>query len=138
LVDLVESLAYESVGMTELALARVDLAADLTISQWRVLVETGRVEAIRMGDLARRLGVSLPSTSRLVRRLEFAQLVTTTRSDKDRRVVLVSSTPKGNRVRMSVAEYRRRIIESALKDKTLPDRAETVLDAVVSALRAYL
>jgi DNA-binding MarR family transcriptional regulator len=137
-IDLVESLAYESVGMTALAFASHDLAVELTISQWRVLVETGRQDAIRVGELAQRLAMSLPSTSRLVRRLERAQLITTTHSETDRRVVLVSSTAEGTRVRKAVATYRRGIIERALADRPLPGNAENVLDAIVAALRAYL
>jgi DNA-binding MarR family transcriptional regulator len=139
ILDSLEQLAYESVGMTELALAHTSVSVDLTLAQWRALVELGRTETLSMGVLAHRLGMSLTSASRLVGRLERGGLVQAERGQDDRRVVLVRITVEGSRVRTAVAAYRRALMETALAnvDEGFPADLEGGLEAIANAFRAY-
>lgn len=139
ILDSLEQLAYESVGMTELALARTNASVELTLSQWRALVELSRTDALSVGALGQRLSMSLTSTSRLVGRLERGGLVQAERGRDDRRVVLVRLTREGSRVRTQVAAYRRGLLDSALAKAgdSLPADLEGGLEAIARALSEY-
>jgi DNA-binding MarR family transcriptional regulator len=54
-------------------------------------------EPLTIGDLARQTFATMNNTSALVRRMERAGLVRTTRSSRDRRFVYVRLTPLGER-----------------------------------------
>ena len=113
ILESLELLLLGAIGMTSFALADVAVA-DLTLAQWRALVVVGRTDAIRVGDIASRIGLSLPSTSRLVGRLERRGYVTTERDDRDRRATLVRLTPEGRDVREAVLARRRELMNQAL------------------------
>ncbi|HET8784703.1 MAG TPA: MarR family transcriptional regulator, partial [Candidatus Limnocylindrales bacterium] len=78
------------IGVTARAIEQTAEAKDLTLLQWRVLVIAGQPAGVRIGELASHLGVSVPSASRLVRRVEARDLVTAARDDDDRRVTTVA------------------------------------------------
>ena len=72
----------------------------LTLSQVATLrlLEEARSGTLSMGQIARELGVSLPTTSSLVDRLQREGMVARVVNDRDRRVVLVHLTRKGTTV----------------------------------------
>jgi len=72
----------------------------LTLSQVTVLLllKEARGTTMPMGQIARELGVSLPTTSGLVDRLHREGLVDRVVNDRDRRVVLVRLTKEGRTV----------------------------------------
>jgi DNA-binding MarR family transcriptional regulator len=72
----------------------------LTLSQVTVLLllKEARGTTMPMGQIARELGVSLPTTSGLVDRLHREGLVDRVVNDRDRRVVLVRLTGEGRTV----------------------------------------
>jgi DNA-binding MarR family transcriptional regulator len=108
-----ERLMRAAVGLTTVALS--DAAPpDLTLQQWRALVVLGRDGTLRVGDVAARIGISLPSASRLVGRLEEHGYVSTARDERDRRGTIVSLTDHGARVRRAVIERRRFLMLGAL------------------------
>lgn len=77
-----------------------NVRAGLTLSQvatLRLLEEAGS-GTLSMGQIARELGVSLPTTSSLVDRLHREGMVARVVNDRDRRVVLVRLTRKGRTV----------------------------------------
>jgi DNA-binding MarR family transcriptional regulator len=113
IIEPLELLMFEAIGITAVALARAS-AGELTLAQWRALVVLGRRDAVRVGEIAIAIGGSLPSTSRLVQRLERRGLVTTERDEADRRATLVRMTSKGGDLRMAVIASRRRAMEAAL------------------------
>ena len=129
---------FGAIGMTTLALSAAS-AGELTISQWRVLVVLGRVDTARVGGLATAVGVSLPSTSRLVRRLERRGLVTTERDMEDRRATLVRMTRQGRNIRDSVIIRRRAMMEAAIAAgaPSLPRGLAEGLTAIARAFDAY-
>src|SRR5712691_4059214 len=67
--------------------------------QFALLTLAGNLsgEPLTIGDLARQTFATLNTTSALVRRMERAGLVRTTRSSRDRRLVYVKLTPLGER-----------------------------------------
>jgi DNA-binding MarR family transcriptional regulator len=67
--------------------------------QFALLTLAGNVsnEPLTIGDLARQTSATMNTTSALVRRMERAGLVRTTRSSRDRRLVHVRLTPLGER-----------------------------------------
>lgn len=140
IVEPLELLMFGAVGMTTLALAAAS-AGELTLPQWRALVVIGRNEgeAARVGEIASAVGMTLPSASRLVRRLEQRGLVTTERDESDRRATLVRMTARGRHVREDVVRRRRAIMEAALAAHTprLPTGLAAGLAAIASAFDEY-
>jgi DNA-binding MarR family transcriptional regulator len=124
--------------MTAIALS-VAAAGELTIPQWRALVVVGRADAVRVGDIAAAIGMSLPSTSRLVRRLERNGLVTTMRDESDRRATLVRISRRGRAIRERVVECRRSMMDEALSVHAprLPAGLVQGLAAVANAFQQY-
>jgi len=121
IVEAVERLSVEAIGVTTLALARIDPDLELTLRQWRALVVIGSAPSgIRVGEIAARLGSSGPSTSRLLRRLEERGLVDARRDDTDRRAMLVRTTADGRRLRDALVVGRRDLIREALATLRLP------------------
>ncbi len=114
LVDVLERLVVGAVGMTTAALAGSGAVAELTLPQWRVLVVVAQSDGIRVSDIAGRVGVALPSASRLVRRLEHHGLVSTSRDETDRRATIVRPTAAGLDVWAAVTDRRRRLIAEML------------------------
>ncbi len=113
ILDSLELLLFGAIGMTTIALAEAS-ASDLTLSQWRALVVIGRVDAIRVGDTAARIGMSLPSTSRLLARLEKRGYLHSERDESDRRATLVRLTAAGSGVRAAVIARRRELMTAAV------------------------
>ncbi|MGH7195624.1 MAG: MarR family winged helix-turn-helix transcriptional regulator [Candidatus Saccharimonadales bacterium] len=66
-------------------------------------------------DLARRLGVEMPSVSRKLQQLEQAGLVTHLTDAHDRRVHIVELTPSGRRVLARIQAAKRKIITDILQ-----------------------
>lgn len=133
-LDALDRLARGAVGLTAASLVVGD-RADLTIAQWRGLavVADAAPEPTRVGEVAGRLGMSLPSASRLVRRLERHGLVSSARDESDRRVTLVRATRQGLALRDVVVRHRREAMARLLRDCTLPTDLATGLEAIASA-----
>jgi len=90
-------------------------AEDLTFAQWRVLTILGEQAAdSHVRRLGERVGVSAPSASRLLRRLEDRGLIELERDLRDRRFMRVRLTLAGQAVRDRVLDRRRLLIEEAL------------------------
>lgn len=138
IIEPLELLMFGAIGMTTLALAAAS-AGELTLPQWRALVVIGRGEAARVGEIATAVGMTLPSASRLVRRLEGRGLVTTERDAADRRATLVRMTAKGSQVREDVVNRRRAMMEAALAAHTsnLPPGLVAGLAAIAGAFDEY-
>lgn len=133
-LDALDSLARGAVGLTAMSLV-VGNRADLTLVQWRALavVADGRGEPIRVGEVATRLGMSLPSASRLARRLERHGLATSQRDEQDRRVTLLRATAAGLELRDTVVRHRRDAMARLLRDRRLPKDLEGGLAAIAAA-----
>jgi len=113
LLDALEQLMFAAIGLTTIALEQA-APGDLTFQQWRALVVLGRAGDTRVSDVAARVGVSLPSASRLIARLMERGYVDSARDDHDRRETNVTLTRRGAQVRRAVISRRRQLMMSAL------------------------
>jgi DNA-binding MarR family transcriptional regulator len=136
LVDALERLAMATVGLTAAALGETAEGQDLTLSQWRALVVLAEEDGQHVGDLADRLAISLPSASRLVRRLERRGLVSAERDEDDRRATRLKLLPRGRDAHRAVVAARRDRITKALKRRRdpLPEDPTQALEAISAAL----
>lgn len=108
LVDDLERIAVGAVGLTTRALAQADTGFELTFPQWRALIVLGEEsDGARIGEVAARVGVTLPATSRLLRRLERRGLTTLSVDESDRRATRARLSDRGRTVRASILARRR-------------------------------
>jgi len=106
-----ERIIFAGVALTTVAISNARPGFELTFPQWRVLVVLGAVrDGLRIGEVARQIGVTLPATSRQLRRLERRDLVTVNRDDRDRRAAVARLTSQGQAVREAIVGYRRALI----------------------------
>ena len=134
-IDAVERIILGGVALTARALDGE--IADLTFPQWRVLTIVGEHEAnVHVGGVGRRVGVSAPSASRLLRRLEDRGLIELQRDALDRRYMRVRLTEAGREARMRVIDRRRVLIRDAFggSDRQPPGDVLGALDWIGEAL----
>jgi len=70
---------------------------DMSVPQFRTLAFIGRNKGAALSDVAAHLGLTLPSTSKLVEGLVTAKLVIREIDPTDRRYVVLALTPAGQR-----------------------------------------
>jgi DNA-binding MarR family transcriptional regulator len=135
-LDALDRLARTGVGITTRAIAEGGTMADLTLPQWQALVvvaEAGK-PGIRVGDLGRRLRLTAPGASRLVRRLEIRGLVVVTRDAPDRRAAIVRATDGGRALWTAVILRRRELLAEALSRVEAVGDVDRFLGAIADAL----
>jgi DNA-binding MarR family transcriptional regulator len=139
LVEAVERLVIEAVGITTIALNQAVPGIDVTLPQWRALVVIGgRATGVRVGEIATRVGSSVPTASRLVSRLERRGLVEVERDAADRRATLVRLTPLGETHRRALVDQRRLLIRQSLLARGPLTRDLTAgLEEIGEALAIY-
>jgi DNA-binding MarR family transcriptional regulator len=74
------------------------LHREISLPQLHVLITLQERQAMTVSELANLLGISMPSASSIVDRMEERCLVTRTRDTVDRRVVTVEISPHGGQV----------------------------------------
>jgi DNA-binding MarR family transcriptional regulator len=126
LVDAVLGASRALVAVAARSLA--DLAEDVTLAQYRALVELAARGPQRPADLASALGVDRSTATRMCDRLVRKQLVQRRRISADRRGVRISLTPAGRALVEEVTRRRRIEIAQVLRRMPRADRT--------SALRA--
>ncbi len=138
LLGALERFGVEAVGLTLRAMADVASEADLTLSQWRALVVIDALPGSRVGTVARRVGMSMPSTSRLIRGLERAGAVAVATDPRDPRASVVYPTEGGSAFRTIVAQRRQALLDEALGDRLpkIDPAAVAAINAVADALAA--
>ena len=83
------------VRLTGPGLSEEWLASDLTVTQLRFLLAMHAGGPLRMGDIAARLNVTLPSASNVIDTLVHKNLVVRKASLHDRRLVICRLSPAG-------------------------------------------
>ena len=113
-LDQLEQLAIELVAVTNAAIFDAG-AGDLSFLQWRTLMVLGSSdEPLRVNELADRASTSMPSASRLIRRMERRGLVSISRDPSDGRGRRIALTQAGEDLRSDVIGRRRYLIEESL------------------------
>jgi len=124
---LLERIIGAGVAITTRALAEARPALDLTFPQWRAMLVVGeQPDGARVSEVAARVGVTLPATSRLLRRLAARGLLEIAADETDRRASRARLTPAGSGALDAILSARRRRIEDTLRATPLspPTRAE--------------
>jgi DNA-binding MarR family transcriptional regulator len=134
IVDALERVVFAGVALTTRALSEARADLDLTLAQWRVLVVLGETEdGATISQVAGRIGVTLPATSRQLRRLERRGLVDVSRDQQDRRATRVRLTRLGRSARDDVISFRRRKIAQVAAALDLDPAMATQLARIAEA-----
>jgi DNA-binding MarR family transcriptional regulator len=137
-VEMIERLVLGGVGLTSRALTHALPDTDLTFPQWRVLVVLGdQPDGATVSTVAARVGVTIPATSRQLRRLEQRGLVWTAPDERDRRAVRAGLTAAGITVRDAILTYRRERITAGAAHVRLSRAALAELARVANTLDEY-
>jgi DNA-binding MarR family transcriptional regulator len=135
-LDALEVVVMAGVAMTTEALAGGRAGIELTLPMWRVLVVLGATDdGAKVSEVARRIGVTLPATSRQLRRLETRGLVTLCVDERDRRAMRARLTDAGVAFRDRVMSARREGIADALRPLKLSPVTVRELRAIAALLR---
>jgi DNA-binding MarR family transcriptional regulator len=94
------------------------------IGQNFLLDELWREDGLTNGELARRLGVEVPTITRMTQRMEAAGLVARSRDGADRRVVRIVLTPLGESLREQVPAALDRVNAHALHGFSAEERRQ--------------
>jgi len=135
LADSIEQIVLGSVGLTARALTEASPDAELTFSQWRALLVVGEAEdGARVGEVAERVAVTPPATSRMLRRLSERGFITLATDESDRRATRARLTARGKEIRSAIVAYRRRALRTLAKGIVPSEREElTRAAATISA-----
>ena len=105
-----ERIAIGAVAITTRAIAHAP-GREMTFPQWRTLVILGdSADGARIGEVAARVGVTLPATGRLLRRLERRGLVALAVDPDDRRATRARLTESGQAILDDILERRRAVL----------------------------
>ena len=140
LVANLERVVVGAVGLKTRALAEAAPGTDLTFPQWRTILILGEsVDGARVGQVAARVGVTLPATSRLLRRLADRGLVLLEPDGVDRRATRARLTDEGAHVRSMILAYRRDALVRIARGigAGADDPAPAVLADLADALDPY-
>lgn len=125
IADHLEGIAVGAVGLTTRALAQADAGFELTFPQWRALLVLGEdADGARVGEVATRVGVTVPATSRLLRRLERRGLTTLSVDELDRRATRARLTDRGCSVRAAILGHRRAALREVVSALHHPERVD--------------
>jgi DNA-binding MarR family transcriptional regulator len=125
LADDLERIAIGAVGLTTRALAGAETGFELTFPQWRALLVVGEdPDGARVGEVAARVGVTLPATSRLLRRLERRGLTILRTDTSDRRATRARLTRRGQDIRSAILAHRRAALEEIAAAFAEPDHLD--------------
>jgi DNA-binding MarR family transcriptional regulator len=114
-LDSLESIIMAGVALTTEALADAAQDTELSLPMWRVLVVLGSTEdGATVSEVARRIRVTVPATSRQLQRLARRGLVALAVDDQDRRAMRARLTAAGTEFREHVMASRRQRLQLAL------------------------
>ncbi len=134
-VDALEAIVMAGLAITTEVLASGD-AADLTLPMWRVLVVLGgEPDGATISEVARRIRVTVPATSRQLRRLAGKGLVSLGVDERDHRAVRARLSDRGIALREDVMRRRRERLAQALGTAELSSAVGQDLRLLAGRLR---
>jgi DNA-binding MarR family transcriptional regulator len=137
-LDQLDQLAVELVAVTNAAISDVG-AGELSFSQWRTLMVLGSSGGpLRVHEVADRVNASMPSASRLVRRMERRGLVSISRDPSDGRGRRIALSKDGETLRRKVIRRRRELIEQSLGELLQDPALVAGLESLVTRMARWL
>jgi DNA-binding MarR family transcriptional regulator len=138
LVDAIDRIVLAGIALTARALTEAS-GPDLTFPQWRVIVVLGESEeGATVSEVATRIGVTLPATSRQLHRLERRGLVEMAPDEHDRRAARATLTAEGTQIRELIMPYRHERIAQTIADAGLDGADAGQLERVAQALNKFV
>ncbi len=136
--DLLERLFVAGVAITTRALSEATPDLDLTFPQWRVLLIVGEGgDGATVSEVAVRVGVTVPATSRQLRRLAGRGLLVISRDARDRRAARARLTVRGSAVRDQILGDRHRRIAATATGIRVSRATLVELQRVADAFDVY-
>lgn len=112
------------------------LDAEVSVTEIHILEKVGDMGSGRMSDIARALGITLATLTVACERLQNKDLISRVRAEHDRRVVLVSLTPKGEAAYQYHRQFHHDLISSILSG--LSDDEEKALSRALQKIEKFL
>ena len=138
LAHVVERIVLAGIAITTRALAGASSAYELTFPQWRVLFIVGESnDGATVSEVATRLGVTVPATSRQIRRMGRRGLVDIGQDESDHRAVRARLTAHGQAMRSAILSYRRRQIVETVARVHLSSATRRELALLADAFDAF-
>ena len=109
---------------------------DVSITEMHIMEKIGEAGSSRMTDIARALDVTLATLTVACDRMQKKDLIERTRAEKDRRVAMVSLTPKGQAAWQYPEKFHHDLIDAALAD--LSEEEQNALSRALEKLREFL
>jgi DNA-binding MarR family transcriptional regulator len=127
---------FESVRRARGRAARDAGPGALTLSQYQLIASLSDEQELTVGDVALAGGVAAPTATRMLATLEREGIVRRVASETDRRQVLVSLTPAGqklmNEKRKVIAEKQRQVF--SMLSETEREQAQHILRRLAGAI----
>ncbi|MGM9617467.1 MarR family winged helix-turn-helix transcriptional regulator [Butyricicoccus sp.] len=109
---------------------------DVSITEMHIMEKIGEAGSSRMTDIARALDVTLATLTVACDRMQKKDLIERTRAEKDRRVVMVSLTPKGQAAWQYHEKFHHDLIDAALAD--MSEEEQNALSRALEKLGEFL
>lgn len=109
---------------------------DVSITEMHIMEKIGEAGSSRMTDIARALDVTLATLTVACDRMQKKDLIERTRAEKDRRVVMVSLTAKGQAAWQYHEKFHHDLIDAALVG--LSEEEQKALSRALEKLGEFL
>ncbi|MBP3312148.1 MAG: MarR family transcriptional regulator [Butyricicoccus sp.] len=113
------------------------LGSDISITEIHIIEKIGDNQPRRMSEVAKALGVTLATLTVACDKLESKGLTTRARDARDKRVVNVSLTARGQAVYEYHKQFHQRMIEAALGELT-PQETAILAESLLKLQRFFL
>lgn len=134
-VDTLLSDTFNSILRIEERSLKNRLTEGLSIAELHTIVAVGLHEINSMKVVAKRLDVTMATLTASMNKLERKGFVERSRSDTDRRQVLVQLTSKGRKAFRAHESFHKRMVDSALA--VLTPEEETVFVSAVGKIKEF-
>lgn len=134
-VDTLLSDTFNSILRIEERSLKNRLTEGLSIAELHTIVAMGLHEINSMKVVAKRLDVTMATLTAAMNKLERKGFVERSRSDTDRRQVLVQLTSKGRKAFRAHESFHKRMVDSALA--VLTPEEETVFVSAVGKIKEF-
>ncbi len=113
------------------------LGSDISITEIHIIEKIGAHQPSRMGEISKAIGVTLATLTVACDKLENKGLIVRARSSRDKRVVNVSLTARGQAVYEYHKQFHQRMLEAALSDLT-PQETAILAESLLKLQKFFL